>query len=300
MRCNTFRPGVHFLIKLVTVALSVDASHQFWPVGESCTPAGRIVCSANRFQQCASGKWSVQISLAAGDNCDIFSTSSKDASTSISSISFHVDDMYASLVYSSDTISQPTIVKTSSTSGNDYSQPIASKQYSGPASNFPLQSSWLTFDDLWNRNKAVCEKNPDGEASIIHDDILKVATESGVDARIILAVILQESTCLLALAQTQGPIANSGLMQAHNGVSYTGRGSILQMIQDGTNGTYNRPNGGDGLKQVINKYQVYGGLRAYNSGDRGLNISDLSSASTGKPSYVSDIANRLTGAMIAT
>ena len=89
-------------------------------------------------------------------------------------------------------------------------------------------------------------------------------------------------------------------MQLHNGVGYTDKASILQMIKDGTEGTYWRgADGGDGLQQLIARYGVYGGLRAYNSGDLGVNKENLSSTSVGTPGYISDVANRLVGAKIA-
>ncbi len=295
-----FRFGIRLLAKLVIEMSLVNADHQFWPVGESCTMTAKIVCFAGRFQQCASGAWSAQTELAAEDDCSILSANSMTAPTTMSSTIPLVGKRCMSQVYPSKTILQPTMIETATISENGGQQPVVQKNYSGPAANFPPESSWLTFDRLWDHNKAVCEKNPDGKAGIIHDDILQVAKETVVDARIIFAVVLQESTCLLALATTQGPIANAGLMQSHNGVGFTDDASILQMIRDGTNGTYDRPNGGDGLKQVIYKHNVYGGLRAYNSGDFGLNENDLSSANTGSPSYVSDIANRLTGAKIAS
>ena len=131
-------------------------------------------------------------------------------------------------------------------------------------------------------------------AQVIHDNIQQVASGSGVDPRVIFAVILQESTCLLSAGGT-------GLMQSHNGVGYTDQASILQMIKDGTEGTsYIGADGGDGLQQLIDRYGVYGGLRAYNSGDFGLHKDNLSSTGVGGlPSYVSDIANRLVGAIVA-
>jgi len=291
MCSKTIGLGIIFLLNLVIEASLVNADS--WQVGESCTPEGKIVCSASRFQQCASGAWSVQISLARGVDCNFFNASSNVAPTATSSTTLPVNDGSVPRVYSSVTIIQSTLVKISSTSGSGNSQPVVPQKYSGPASTFPPVSSWLTFDRLWDRNKAVCEKNPDGKALIIHDDILRVAKETGVDARIILTVILQESTCSLS-------VPKPGLMQSHSGVGYTDDASILQMIRDGTAGTYHKPDGGDGLKQLIQKYNVYGGLRAYNSGDLGLNVDDLSSASIGTPSYVSDVAKRLTGAMIAS
>jgi hypothetical protein len=72
-------------------------------------------------------------------------------------------------------------------------------------------------------------------------------------------------------------------MQSHNGVEYSDsdpRGSIFQMVRDGTEGTAD----GDGLVQLV---------RAYNSGS--VNKTDLSDGLGATASYVSDCANRLLG-----
>ena len=50
--------------------------------------------------------------------------------------------------------------------------------------------------------------------------------------------------------------------------------------------------------QTIQKFRIWGGLRAYNSGDLGVNLNNLSLAKAGTPSYVSDIANRFIRAKI--
>ena len=56
---------------------------------------------------------------------------------------------------------------------------------------------------------------------------------------------------------------------------------------------------GGSLLQRVQKFGIYGGLRAYNSGDLGVDLNNLSFADVGTPSYVSDVANRLVGAKIA-
>ena len=141
---------------------------------------------------------------------------------------------------------------------------------------------------------------PGETPQLINDAIGHVAFESGIDARVIFAVVLQESTCLSSIVTSKNGAGNSGLMQSHNGVGYSSTASILQMIKDGTEDTHDQGvNGGDGLQQLISRYGVYGGPRAYNSGENGININNLRSASIGTPSYVSDVANRLVGALIA-
>jgi len=141
--------------------------------------------------------------------------------------------------------------------------------------------------------------NPERTPQLINNAIRQVASESGVNARVIFAMVLQESTCLLSVVTLTDFVDNSGLMQSHNGVGYIDKTSIMQMIKDGTEGThYQGVNGGDGLQQLISKYGVYEGLRAYNSDEHGININNLSSATIGTPSYVSDVANRLTGVTV--
>ena len=252
-----------------------------------CDIEGLVMCSEGHFQTCASGRWSVEQDLAQGTNCSIFSSQSGEA--------------FPTQTYTAATSSIPILPNGTAPAPNmtEDQLPSPSVTYSGPASNFPPLSLWLSFKNLWKINKSVCELNPRGTPEIIRRAILQTADKSGVDARIIFAVILQESTCLLSAATTYGSSTNSGLMQSHNGVGYTDQASILQMIRDGTCGTYYKVGGGDGLLQTTQKLGIYGGLRAYNSGDLGVNSNDLSSAKVGTPSYVSDIANRLVGAKIA-
>lgn len=65
----------------------------------------------------------------------------------------------------------------------------------GPkAEDFPGQNEWLTFDQLWELNEPVIEKANGG--STYNDElqtaIKEVASDSKVDARLILAIIMQE------------------------------------------------------------------------------------------------------------
>lgn len=331
---NISRLGILLLIILVKEASLVEVGDQFETANEPCAPDGKVVCNADTFQQCGSGKWSALRSLAAGQGCSLFNIGSQVAQvasttslvgpvsqafcsdaiiqptqTTFSATSKVLDPEKAAQIaassttslgdvrpvsqaYSGDKMIKPAQTTSSANSGVCNPQAVA-PSYSGDASKFPPISQWLSFDDLWECDKDACQQNP-GKADIIRQGILQVAKESGVDERIILAVILQESSCSLTVAEV------GGLMQSHNGVSYTNDDSILQMIRDGTSGTYYKgADGGDGLKQVIGKYGVYKGLRAYNSGENGVDPNDLSStpADTGNPKYVSQIANRLTGAM---
>lgn len=65
----------------------------------------------------------------------------------------------------------------------------------GPkAKDFPGQDKWLTFDQLWEINRPVIEAANGGSSynEDLHAAIKEVASDSKVDARLILALIMQE------------------------------------------------------------------------------------------------------------
>ncbi|KAI9838132.1 MAG: hypothetical protein M1819_006288 [Sarea resinae] len=188
--------------------------------------------------------------------------------------------------------------------------------WSGNGSTWPDKSQWVSFDDMFTNNKAVmetsCEQwnetdNSSDEIGAIYDSIQTVATESLVDHRFILAIMMQESGGCVRVPTTNYGVRNPGLMQDHDGngtcnSDVTGQvqdpcptGVITEMIREGTEGT----DSGDGLAQCINESDAndtsafYRAARIYNSG------SVDSSGDLGKGiathCYTSDIANRLTG-----
>jgi len=122
-------------------------------------------------------------------------------------------------------------------------------------------------------------------------------TNGLIDPRVILAIVMQESSGNAHVVSTNNGVQNNGLMQSHDGVSYSASdpaGSILQMIKDGTLGV-SGPNGGDGLEQTVQKFGgLWQGIRAYNSGS--VDQSNLSNGLGSTNSYCSDVANRLMGA----
>lgn len=180
--------------------------------------------------------------------------------------------------------------------------------YSGPSSSFPNQSTWEDYDSLWAFNATIIPNRPlDGNEDpayslgIIGYWIPVIAAESGVDARVILCIIMQESGGDVLVGNTQSPgpnsVTNTGIMQAHDGATLQMEPwpapvtSIGQMIRDGTEGTST----GDGLKQLIAKRlgNVYEAMRVYNSGN--VNVANLSDGLGATDRYVSDVANRLQG-----
>lgn len=183
--------------------------------------------------------------------------------------------------------------------------------YSGDWTKYPPKSQWLSFSTMWNYNKQnmynACSnlgyKTPNDNLTQLqqmYQGIQTVAEESQVDHRFILAVIVQESLGCVYVGATEAPdgsTPNPGIMQSHNGTQYdvnNSAASILQMIRDGTEGTKY----GDGLVQLINQYgNIYEAARGYNSGS--VNATDLNYPFKATPSYVVDIANRLTGWLYA-
>jgi murein DD-endopeptidase MepM/ murein hydrolase activator NlpD len=175
-----------------------------------------------------------------------------------------------------------------SNGGGDY------VQYGGPASNFPHSSQWASYQALWAQNSRLMKfHDSDSEIAQIKSAIETVATESGVDVRVILCIIVQESGGNVRVKSTWNGVHNPGLMQSHNGVSFNPAdpaGSILQMVRDGTEGTRD----GAGLKQLHAKYgNYYSAFRAYNSGS--VDEKDLNNPVGATASYVRDAANRLMG-----
>lgn len=174
-------------------------------------------------------------------------------------------------------------------SGTDGGGPVI--HYSGPASNFPPQSRWQKWSNMWTHASRVMAINDTPEQiGYIQEAVNTISRESGIDRRVILCTIMQESSGNVHVRTTFGGVRNPGLMQSHNGVEFNQndqRGSIFQMIRDGTQGTAS----GDGLTQLYARYgNIYEALRGYNSGS--VNRNDLSDGLGATAAYVSDVANR--------
>ncbi|KAJ6178517.1 hypothetical protein N7519_008978 [Penicillium mononematosum] len=173
---------------------------------------------------------------------------------------------------------------------------------------WPSMSQWSEYETLWGLNQiliaASCD-NSDDETSDINTSIKSVASETGVDPRFILAVVMQESKGCVRVHTTNNGVQNTGLMQSHAGEGSCNKdGSkttpcpssmIKQMIQDGTAGTSQ----GDGLKQCYEAQsggeaaKYYKAARTYNSGS--IDSSGNLGQGIATHCYASDIANRVRG-----
>ncbi|KAF2169792.1 hypothetical protein M409DRAFT_64802 [Zasmidium cellare ATCC 36951] len=209
------------------------------------------------------------------------------------------------------------------------------KSYTGDgseAAGWPSEKRWLDFDKMFTANqpqmKGSCAQwgvpdDTDDEISEMKAAIQQVASSSGVDARFILAIVMQESTGCVRVITTQYSVFNPGLMQSHNGTGscnennvstaiatsgpYHSNGTVQtpcpqsqihQMIQDGTQGT----SSGDGLQQLLAQQKgggfaaaqaYYRSARAYNGGSVAASGALEDGCCT--KSYASDVANRLMG-----
>ncbi len=189
------------------------------------------------------------------------------------------------------------------------------KTFSGngdTSAGWPQEGQWGSFDSMWEANlKNVISKsctnfnnqanNSPAESADLKSAIENVAQSSGVDARFILAVVMQESNGCVRAPTSYNGVVNPGLMQTHNGanscenVNPCPKDKIQGMIEDGVNGTAD----GDGLKQLLAKAggntatAFYKAARMYNSGS--LDASGDLAKGGATPCYASDIANRLLG-----
>jgi LysM repeat protein len=184
---------------------------------------------------------------------------------------------------------------------------------------WPEKGTWVSsFDEMFTENNDIMKggciqfnvaSNSDQEVADISAGINQVSSETGIDARFIFAIMLQESNGCVRAPTTNYGVRNPGLMQDHDGTATCNEGGnvqnpcpaevITQMIRDGAAGTA----AGDGLKQTLSQApgngagKYYGAARIYNSGSIAAS-GDLGSG-IATHCYASDIANRLTGWVFA-
>ncbi|KAK7192937.1 hypothetical protein DPSP01_005146 [Paraphaeosphaeria sporulosa] len=176
---------------------------------------------------------------------------------------------------------------------------MAPQNYSGPWQNFPSIDNWIGFEDMFNRNKPSMFATGDtGEDVGRIWNAIKECAKIGVDERVILAIIMQESHGDVGVQTTYSPgdnIPTGGLMQCGGCAGCPGQHGVSQeaitdMVRKGTE--HFKGN----LTAHGDKWSgesIYPALREYNSGN--VNLGDLSDGRGATASYVSDIANRLTG-----
>ncbi|KAK7961872.1 uncharacterized protein PG986_002697 [Apiospora aurea] len=187
----------------------------------------------------------------------------------------------------------------------------APRWISGPWQKFPKMSTWLTFDQMFEANKNSIKSTGStwDDVGRINVAIRNAAASIGVDERVILGIIMQESHGYVGVRTTYSPgegIPTAGIMQCSNCPGYPGQTGLSQpkgltkanvqkdqisgMVNGGTN--HFKAN----LRDFGDKWSeesIYPALREYNSGS--VNQNDLSDGRGATASYVSDIAQRLQG-----
>ncbi|EKG15406.1 hypothetical protein MPH_07378 [Macrophomina phaseolina MS6] len=145
------------------------------------------------------------------------------------------------------------------------------------SATYPPLTSWLPFSTLWaHAAQTITANNPSTAPSLItttlHSLILSLSAEVHLDARILLAVILQESSGILAAPCTGYSATNCGLMQGTPGSRpfdpLQPAASIERMLRDGIQGHEGEwPQGGPGLAWWMGaEKSPWKALRGYNTG----------------------------------
>ncbi|KAL7928933.1 hypothetical protein V8C35DRAFT_316869 [Trichoderma chlorosporum] len=169
--------------------------------------------------------------------------------------------------------------------------------YNGGWQNFPSMSTWLPWTTVFGdyQQTFVNHGSTWDDVGRINVAISSAAASIGVDERVILAIIIQESGGYVGVECTGGD--DCGLMQCEGCPSFQGRNGLPQsdtsaMINGGTQHyKQNLEDWGNAWAES----SIYPALREYNSGQ--VNTNDLSTAAGGfgVPCYVSDIARRMQG-----
>ncbi|MCJ1478548.1 hypothetical protein MMC13_007229 [Lambiella insularis] len=306
MLYKTIKVAVSLLFATTAIAFPIP-----FPLSTgSCSNEGTVTClSDSTYQVCASGQWTVTLSVAAGTTCSgVFGTTSSSSTPVPAPAPAPAPAAPAPAAPAPAAPAPAPVTTTPATTNpsNEASTPVSAssagvpQSYSGPASNFPASSAWESFDNLWQLNMAALQYNDD--AADIASMLTAIQTVAGmtnglIDERVILAIIMQESSGNVHVISTNNGVQNNGIMQSHDGVSYSSAdpaGSIMQMVKDGVLGV-SGPTGGPGVLGLVQQYgNLWEGIRAYNSGS--VDASNLSDGLGSTPSYCTDIANRLLGA----
>ena len=177
---------------------------------------------------------------------------------------------------------------------------------------WPSIENWIAdFDDMWDSNldvlRSSCKSqgwgqdNTEEEIGHIRKAIKQISSDSKVDSRFIMAVMMQESNGCVRVKSTNNGYNNPGLMQSHEGSHTCNDGTptfpcsyetIYGMINDGTTGPAGlqyclKQEGGDDSTTYYKAARVYNSGHVDGSGNLGLGGATAC--------YASDIANRLLG-----
>ncbi|GFP60463.1 hypothetical protein TASIC1_0019000900 [Trichoderma asperellum] len=169
--------------------------------------------------------------------------------------------------------------------------------YGGPYENFPPMSSWLpwtTVFGLYEQSMVNAGSSWD-DVGRINVAISQAAASIGVDERVILAIILQESSGYVGVECTGGD--DCGLMQCEGCPSFQGQNELPQSDTSAmiNGGTQHFKSNLEDFGDLWDVSSIYPALREYNSGSVDNNDLSVAAGGFGVPCYVSDIARRMMG-----
>ncbi|EME87912.1 uncharacterized protein MYCFIDRAFT_209650 [Pseudocercospora fijiensis CIRAD86] len=175
--------------------------------------------------------------------------------------------------------------------------------------SYPPPKLWLSFSELWNINRERILTSNGGNTYLQHhiqQAILKVSTESNIDARLILGLVMGESRGKASSPCVGGNVSRCGMLHALNGSSLDeseSSHSVERMVREGISGS---PEHGLGYAQLVQgKPPVanvtpgcpFSAARAYHSGAVREDANELErdGHDVEDAGFVNDFANRLLG-----
>ncbi|KXS97106.1 hypothetical protein AC579_1316 [Pseudocercospora musae] len=189
-------------------------------------------------------------------------------------------------------------------------EPIHTYQcFEGDIASYPAPTHWLSLLDLWNINREQILSSNAGNTYLqyyIQQAIIKVAKESNIDARLVLALVMGESRGKASSPCVGGNVPRCGILHALKGSlldESQSSESVERMIREGIIGS---PEGGLGYAQLVEGKPrlanvapgcLFTAARAYHLGNLRQNAEQVEQDrhDVEDARFVNDLANRLLG-----
>lgn len=166
--------------------------------------------------------------------------------------------------------------------------PISYNGYQCYGSKYPASHEWLSWDQLWDVNREQVLSSNGGDTYIQHyigEGILQVSSETDVDARLILAIVMQDTEGKANSRCKEGPRCGilPGVQQFDE---KRPEESILTMLREGVEG---RPDTVGLAKRLKSGMPPYTAIWQHHEEN------DLTASRENGQQYANDVANRLVG-----
>ena len=210
-------------------------------------------CSACRYQSLRFGPWASDNLIKSWRLCfnRLPSLSQRASARTLYILPFAMHPFIHFLLFASAALAAPLFPRAATVTGdglafytsnlNDGSPIKAGSAYtcySGSADKFPDMDQWASFNDLWTfqvKNALSPIGDTNQEIQAMQQAVVSVSKTAQVDPRVILAVILQESSGNVNVGCTNNGVENCGIMQSHDPADKAFDpsnilGSITQMV----------------------------------------------------------------------